>query len=119
MGVAPDAGLVSVKVGDNTGAIDVTQMIAAVDWVTEHADELDIRVLNLAYSSGSLLPYRADPLAAAVERAWRAGIVVVVAAGNGGNDANRLASPARDPYVIAVGGGAADDATDCVVPSWP
>jgi subtilisin family serine protease len=93
MGVAPDAGLVSVKVGDNTGAVDVTQMIAAVDWVTEHADELDIRVLNLSYSSGSLLPYRAI-LAAAVERAWRRHRRVV-AAGNGGNDANRLAARSR------------------------
>lgn len=118
MGVAPDAGLVSVKVGDNTGAVDVSQMIAAVDWVTEHAEELDIRVLNLSYSSGSYLGYRADPLAAAVERAWQAGIVVVVAAGNGGNDANRLASPARDPYVIAVGGVEAVDDDVFTVPSW-
>ena len=35
MGVAPDAGLVSVKVGDNTGAADVSQVIAGVDWVVE------------------------------------------------------------------------------------
>ena len=41
MGVAPDAGLVSVKVGDNTGATDISQVIAGVDWVTEHAAELD------------------------------------------------------------------------------
>jgi serine protease AprX len=118
MGVAPGAGLVSVKVADNTGSVDVSQMIAAVEWVTEHAAELNIRVLNLSYSSGSYLGYLRDPLVAAVERAWQAGIVVVVAAGNDGNDALRLASPARDPYVIAVGGVEAVDADDFVVPTW-
>jgi serine protease AprX len=43
-----------------------------------------------------------DPLAQAVEKAWLAGIVVVVAAGNDGNAAE-LRNPAYDPYVIAVG----------------
>jgi len=118
MGVAPDAGLVSVKVADNTGSVDVSQMIAAVEWVTEHAAELNIRVLNLSYSSGSYLGYLRDPLTAAVERAWQAGIVVVVAAGNDGNDALRLASPARDPYVIAVAGVEAVEQDDFVVPEW-
>jgi serine protease AprX len=39
-----------------------------------------------------------------VEAAWRKGIVVVVAAGNGGPTATRLAMPALNPTVIAVGG---------------
>ena len=41
-------------------------------------------------------------VAFAVEQAWNAGIVVVVAAGNDGND-NPLRNPATDPFVIAVG----------------
>ena len=56
MGVAPRAGIVSVKVADNSGAVDITQVIAGVDWVTDHAAELNIKVLNLSYSSGSTLP---------------------------------------------------------------
>ncbi len=40
-----------------------------------------------------------------MERAWNAGIVVVVAAGNDGLDATRLTNPAIDPFVIAVGAG--------------
>src|SRR5205085_7181800 len=47
-----------------------------------------------------------DPLAAAVENAWRAGIVVVVAGGNSGSNQPSLDNPATDPYVVAVG---ADD----------
>jgi serine protease AprX len=118
LGVAPDAGIVSVKVAGSTGAADITQVIAGIDWAVDHADELDIGVINLSYSSGSTLGYETDPLAYAVERAWRRGIVVVVAAGNDGRQAHRLASPARDPYVIAVGAAEATSATKFVVPSW-
>ncbi len=46
---------------------------------------------------GPALP--GDPLAYAVERAWQAGIVVVVAAGNDGGAHPGLAAPANDPYV--------------------
>ena len=33
LGIAPDAGLVSVKAGAADGAVDVTQVIAAINWV--------------------------------------------------------------------------------------
>ncbi|MEZ5167393.1 MAG: S8 family serine peptidase [Acidimicrobiales bacterium] len=119
VGVAPDAGIVSVKVGDNTGAVDVSQVIAGIDWVIQHrnADGLNIRVLNLSYGTDGSQDYRIDPLAAAVERAWEAGIVVVVAAGNEGWHSRGLANPAYDPFVITVGG-AEPTASGFKVPSW-
>lgn len=118
LGVAPDAGLVSVKAGDNSGDVDVSQIIASIDWVVEHADELDIRVLNLSFSSHNLQTYLTDPLTAAVERAWDADIVVVVAAGNDGLGEARLGVPANDPYVIAVGGLEAVEGGRYVIPDW-
>ena len=118
MGVAPGAGIVSVKVADNSGAVDVSQVIAAVDWVTDHAKELNIRVINLSYSSGANLPYTIDPLAFAVERAWRAGIVVVAAAGNDGRSEKRLSAPATDPYVIAVAAAEPKGNGRFKVPQW-
>ncbi len=104
LGIAPDAEIVSIKVGSYDGAVDVSQVISAVDWVVQHrySQGMNIRVLNLAYGTDSVQPYEVDPLAQAVERAWKAGIVVVVAAGNDGNAAP-LRNPAYDPYVIAVG----------------
>jgi serine protease AprX len=117
MGVAPDAGLVSVKVGDNTGAVDVSQVIAGVDWVIENKAALNIKVLNLSYGSGSTLDYRSDPLSFAVERAWKAGITVVVAAGNDGRNEFKLGMPAQNPYVIAVAG-AELASGKWRVPSW-
>ena len=107
-GVAPGATLLSVRVGASSGAVDVTQVIAGIDWVVQHRNDpgLDIRVINLSYGTDSSQVYTSDPLAAAVEHAWRAGIVVVVAGGNSGDQQPRLDDPAVDPYVIAVG---ADD----------
>nr|WP_240939804.1 S8 family serine peptidase [Planosporangium flavigriseum] len=105
-GLAPKAKLTSVKVGSATGAVDVSQVIAAVDWVVQHRNDNPanpIRVLNLAYGSDSTQPALVDPLSFAVENAWRNGIVVVVSGGNGGIVSSTLRNPAYDPYVLSVG----------------
>ena len=102
-GIAPDSTLVSVKVAAHDGAVDVSQVIAAIDWVVAHRAEHNIRVLALAYGTDSTQPASVDPLAHAVESAWRAGIVVVVSAGNAGGSTQSLTSPASDPWVLAVG----------------
>ncbi|NNF87875.1 MAG: S8 family serine peptidase [Acidimicrobiia bacterium] len=104
LGMAPDARIINVKVSDAHGATDVSQVIAAIDWVIQHKNDngMNIRVINLAYGTDSTQPYQIDPLSDIVEQAWEAGIVVVVAAGNDGNAAP-LRNPAHDPFVIAVG----------------
>ena len=85
-GVAPDSRILSVKVGDADGGVDVSQVIAAIDWVVQHRNDngMNIRVINLSYGTNSTQPYTVDPLAYAAEQAWKAGIVVVTAAGNSG-----------------------------------
>ena len=104
-GVAPGARIVDVKVGAADGAVDVSQVIAAVDWVVQHRDAegLRIRVVNLSLGFDSAQSAALDPLAYAVDRAERAGIVVVAAGGNDGKGDRRLSSPANGPNVIAVG----------------
>ena len=107
LGVAPDARIVSVKVGSANGSVDVSQVIAAVDWVVQHRSDygLNIRVLNLSYGTDSTQSYLVDPLAYAVEQARKAGIFVVVASGNEGDvaDNGTLMNPAYDPKLFAVG----------------
>ena len=109
-GMAPDARIVSVKVGTADGGVDVSQVIAAIDWVVQHRTDngMNIRVINLSYGTNSLQASGVDPLSYAVEQAWRKGIVVVAAAGNTGFQfgagAPGLANPAYNPYVLAVGG---------------
>jgi serine protease AprX len=109
LGMAPDARIVSVKVADAMGAADVSQVIAAIDWVVQNktTNGLNIRVLNLSFGTNTSHPYTIDPLCHAVEAAWKKGITVVAATGNAGYymtpGGPGLTSPARDPYVISVG----------------
>ncbi|WP_203780751.1 S8 family serine peptidase [Paractinoplanes rishiriensis] len=104
-GLAPGAKLISLKVAAADGAADVSQVIAAIDWVVTHRNDpgLNIRVLNLSFGTDSTQSALLDPLSYAVEAAWRKGIVVVVAVGNDGPTASRVTMPAANPYVIAVG----------------
>ncbi len=104
IGMAPFSRIVNVRVGAHNGAVDVSQVIAAIDWVVQHKDDngLNIRVLNLSFGTNGTQDYLLDPLSYAAEMAWNAGIVVVVAAGNDGTSAP-LRNPATSPHVIAVG----------------
>ncbi|WP_433076247.1 S8 family serine peptidase [Dactylosporangium sp. CA-052675] len=106
VGLAPKAKVTSVKVGTATGAADVTQMIAAIDWVVQNRNydpANPIRVINLSYGTAGMSAAGVDPLMYAVEQAWQAGIVVVIAAGNDGSTTTALTNPAMDPFVVAVG----------------
>lgn len=104
-GVAPDATLLSLKLADRYGAVDVSQVVAAIDYVVQHRDDLGvrIRVLNLSFGTPSQQAPWSDPLAYAAEVATRYGIVVVAAAGNNGDNGYGLNDPAFNRNVIAVG----------------
>lgn len=104
-GVAPDAKLLNMKVATGDGGADVSQIIAAIDWVVAHRDDsgMHVRVLSLSYGTESIQSWRVDPLAKAVENAWSHGILVVASAGNDGLATDHLVMPAADPHVLAVG----------------
>ncbi len=123
VGVAPDARIVALKLSDRKGAVDVSQVIAAIDWVVQHrnTDGLNIRVLNLSYGTDGTQDYRTDPLTTAVETAWHNGIAVVVSGGNSGYGSAKLNNPAYNPFVIAVGAADTKGSVgqgDDEVPSW-
>src|SRR4051812_17714249 len=107
-GAAPEGNLISVKVAGWDGATDVSTVIAALQWVVANRERYGIRVVNLSWGTDATGSAAADPLDLAVERAWQAGLVVVVAAGNAGPAPRTVAKPADDPYVITAG--AADTA---------
>ncbi|MBE2319505.1 S8 family serine peptidase [Solirubrobacter sp. CPCC 204708] len=103
-GIAPEADIVAIKTSDELGNSTVLDVINALQFVVERKDELNIRVVNLSVSSDTPGSSQVDPLNAAVEFAWHAGIVVVSAVGNRGNAADAAQyAPGNDPYVISVG----------------
>jgi serine protease AprX len=104
-GVAPGARIVNMRVADRQGAVDVSQVIASIDWVVAHHNDpgLNIKVISLSYGTDGVQDRRLDPLSTAVEAAWKNGITVVVAGGNDGTDRASLVDPAVNPFVLAVG----------------
>jgi serine protease AprX len=106
-GIAPQAKLVSIKVASKDGSADVSNVLAGIQWAVSFRDRYGIRVLNLSLGTDSTQSWRVDPLNYAVERAWAAGIAVVVAASNRGPAPGTISKPADDPWVITVG--AVDD----------
>jgi serine protease AprX len=109
-GVAPNANIINLKVLDANGSGNVSDVIAAIDRAIQLKNTYNIRVLNLSLGTPVYESYALDPLCQEVEAAWKAGIVVVVAAGNYGrsntmgvNGYGTIASPGNDPYVITVG----------------
>jgi len=109
-GVAPGVELVNLRVLDQNGVGTDSQVIAAIETAIRLKNLYNIRVINLSVGRGVFESYKLDPLCQAVEQAWAAGIVVVVAAGNEGrNNAlgtdgyGTITAPGNDPYVITVG----------------
>ena len=109
-GLAPEANIVNLRALDSTGSGTDSAVIAAIQQAIALQNTYNIRVLNLSLARGVYESYTLDPLCQAVESAWKAGIVVVVAAGNmgqyngsGTNGYATIGAPGNDPFVITVG----------------
>lgn len=108
IGVAPNANLIDVKVGDDQGAATLSDVIAGLQWINDNRTMYNIRVVNLSLNSSVPASYIKDPLDAALEVLWLNQVVVVVSAGNNRTGHKGVLSPpANDPFVITVG--ATDD----------
>jgi serine protease AprX len=109
-GVAPYVSIVNLKVLNSAGVGTDSAVISAIDRAIALKGTYNIRVMNLSLGRPIYESYKTDPLCLAAERAWKAGIVVVVAAGNygrnnlsGNNGYGTVTSPGNDPLVITVG----------------
>ncbi len=118
-GLAPGTNLVDLRVLDDQGAGREGAVLAAIERAIQLKDRYNIRIINLSLGRPVFESYRLDPLCRAVEAAWKAGIVVVVAAGNSGRDDpsgaqgyGTIHSPGNDPSVITVGAMKAMDTAD-------
>jgi serine protease AprX len=110
-GIAPAANLVSLKVLDARGGGYISDVIAALDWAVVNKAAYNIRVINLSVGASVSESYTTDLLCLAAKRAVDAGIVVVTAAGNLGNNPitgkpqyGGITAPGNAPWVLTVGG---------------
>ncbi len=122
-GVARGANLVNVRVLDALGRTNVSTALAGLQWVIDNRKKHNIRIVNMSIGHAVNESYTTDPLCIAVEKAWKSGLVVVVAAGNDGRKANlpiplplygddnegygtsygSISSPGNSPFAITVG----------------
>ncbi len=103
-GIAPDCRLVIGKVLDREGGGDTYMMLEALQWILEQRDKLNIRILNISVGfeeQVNLLKIR--KLLSALEEVWKAGILIVVAAGNKGPAPGSISPLGMGRNVLTVG----------------
>jgi serine protease AprX len=105
-GAAPNAGILSIDVMDDTGTARTSDVIAACGFILANKGKYNIRVANFSLHSAAFNHFYNDPLDLAVEKLWFNGIFVVAAAGNYGSAAGPsgvMHAPGNDPFVMTVG----------------
>jgi serine protease AprX len=109
-GVAPEVTFVSLRVLDEQGHGSTSHVINAIQWAVQHKAAYGIDVLNLSLGHPIYESAATDPLVQAVEAATRAGISIVVSAGNVGRHPTTgqvgyagITSPGNAPSAITVG----------------
>jgi serine protease AprX len=123
-GSAPAVRLVDVRVLGAEGRGLTSDVIAGIDWIVANKSRFGVRVINLSLGHPVAESASTDPLCRAVERAVRAGLIVVASAGNFGVTSTGqlvlggVTSPGNSPYAITVGAidtkGTADRSDDRV-----
>jgi serine protease AprX len=108
-GMAGNAKLVVLKVLDQNGNGNTTDVIRALEWVHQNREKYRIRLLNFSvgFLPGAGLREQKE-LLDAIDRLWDEDIAVVTAAGNNGPGAQTVTVPGISRKVITVG--ASDDA---------
>lgn len=106
-GPAPNANLIGIKVLSGSGSGRTSDVVKGIDWAIKNKDKYGIKIINLSLGHPSIKNRSKDPVDLVVEKAYKAGIVVVAAAGNSGPHSSTISAPGDSPYAITVG--AADD----------
>lgn len=103
-GVAPKCDLIGIKVLDQKGDGNISDVLAGLQWIIDNKAKYNIRVVNI--SVGTTTKDNADEnslLVKGVNAVWDAGIAVVVAAGNNGPSPMSISTPGISRKVITVG----------------
>jgi len=102
-GIAPEANILSVKVLDENGNGNTSDILSTVQWIIEKKEVYKTRIIN--FSLGAIAQYRErrDPLVKAANRAIDNNLIVIAAVGNSGPMRNTILSPATSRHVISVG----------------
>lgn len=107
LGIAPKANILAVKALDKDGGGSTSNIIEAISYIIETKNKYNTRILNLSIGTPATIPCKNDPLCKVVDKAIKAGLIVIVAAGNSGPKKGTILSPGNSMNAITVG--AVDD----------
>ncbi len=103
-GLAWESNVVLVKVSER-GRIPEENIARGIRWVIENKDRYRIGVVSISLGGDEDISYKDSAADRAAEEAVRAGLTVVVAAGNSGcTHKPNVLPPANSPSVITIGG---------------
>jgi subtilisin family serine protease len=108
-GIAYNAKIINLKVLDGTGVGTTSALLSAMDWILANKATYHIRVANMSVGTPAIDTWTNDPLCRKAQSLNAAGILVVTAAGNNGQDTygqkmyGMIHSPGNDPSVLTVG----------------
>ena len=106
VGFAPDADIVAVRVFSADGSSVVSDWVAGLDWIVANLGTLNVKIVNMSLATSAVYSGNCDSaqplLASAISQLSASGVVIFAAAGNQGSS-TRLAAPACNTGVIAVG----------------
>ena len=114
VGIDPQTKLISIKALDKNGETGASTILNAMQWVYDHKDEYNIKIVCMSF--GSIPLGKNDPLKLGAEMLWDSGIVVVSAAGNSGPTPETIRSPGSSSKIITVG--ALDDHRENNLPRY-
>jgi hypothetical protein len=120
-GIAPDAHLIALKAGTESGGFSDSNIVAALDWVISNYKKYDISIVNMSIGQGNYTSLQSnEPESADLATLKADGIFIVCASGNSNEQTispisqDGVAYPAADPNSFSV---AAVDSSDNIA-AW-
>jgi subtilisin family serine protease len=108
-GMAPDAHLIALKAGTESGGFSDDNIVAALNWVITNYKKYDISIVNMSIGQGNYTSLQTDePETADLATLKADGIFIVCASGNSSEETSSpitedgIAYPAADPSSFSV-----------------
>jgi serine protease AprX len=103
-GLAPQAGILPIKIGRGGGRIPEEDILAGLNWLLtdDRWQEYGVRVINISVGGDFPQEWQENPICRAAHALAQRGVFIAAAAGNRGVE--ELLAPAQTPTVFTVGG---------------
>ncbi len=102
-GVAPEANILSIKVLDENGNGNTSDILSTIQWIIDNKEVYKTRIINISLGAFAQFREKRDPLVKAANHAIDNNLIVIAAVGNSGPLKNTILSPATSRHVISVG----------------